>query len=58
MNVRELREALEGLDPEALVTIVDQHYHVRCHIGIRGSEDPWTVLIESTGRVVTEEDVS
>lgn len=55
-TVRELRSLLANLDPESVVTVVDPHLHVECHVTVEGSE--FAVLVESTGRIVTEEDVS
>jgi two-component SAPR family response regulator len=55
-TVRELRAQLFELDQNAVVTVIDQHLHVDCHISVDASR--WVVCIESTGRIVTEEDVA
>jgi len=56
MNVRELRALLFELDQDAVVTVVDPHLHVDCHPSIEAGQ--WAVVIASTGRIVTEGDVS
>lgn len=56
MNVRELRSTLFDLpDQEAVITVIDPHLHVECHVYVEAAE--WAVGIFSTGSVVTEEDV-
>lgn len=55
MKVKELRELLTYLDDEVVVTVLDPHLHVECHA--RSVDGPWALLIESTGRIVTEEHV-
>lgn len=56
-TVRELRAQLFDLpDQEAVVTVIDPHLHVDCHPSIEPGQ--WAVVIASTGRIVTEEDVS
>lgn len=55
-TVRELRAQLFELDQNAVVTVIDPHLHVDCHISVESGQ--WAVTIASTGRIATEEDVS
>jgi hypothetical protein len=56
VNVRELCSLLDALDPESVVTVIDPYLHAECHVAVEGSE--FAVLVESTGRILSEEDIS
>jgi hypothetical protein len=56
VTVAELIAALVGIEPRTPVTVIDPHLHIDCHPKV--SVEQWVVSIESTGRIVTEQDVS
>jgi hypothetical protein len=56
VKVSSLIRHLSDMDPDAVVTVIDPTQQVHCHVQIE--EGQWAVTIESTGRVVTEQDVS
>lgn len=58
-TVRELRALLFEMDQEAVVTVWDPLLDTECHLLVPiSSSSPFTVLVESNGVRVTEEDLA
>jgi hypothetical protein len=57
MTAAELIARLSELDPGTVVIVTDPVQWLSCHMEL-ADVGPWAVLIKSTGRIITEEDIS
>jgi len=59
MTARELIEILAGFDPETVLTVWDPELDAECGVtDVLISTSPFTALIQSNGRYISEEDLA